>query len=194
MTRAFVAVGKAVAAYERTLRPTDLALDRYARGDKSAFTETQKAAMHRFFVGGCAQCHFGPRFTDDAFHVVRFPTGRLDGAADPGRSEGLKLYSAAEFGAATPWSDLVTTRPETLAFVGDPALVGQFKTPSLRGVALTAPYGHGGSEPDLRATMTLYGDGGLGPDPRAVGETEPWVAKFDTHAQEELATFLDLFR
>lgn len=193
VTRAFVGVGKALAAFERTLRAEDSALDRYARGDFDALTEAQKTGLHSFFITGCPQCHYGPRLTDDAFHVVRFPTGRRDGAADPGRSEGLRLYAGAEFGAATEWSDARTARPEALSMLGDPLLVGQFKTPSLRGVSVTAPYGHGGSEGDLSQVMAVYGDGGLNAaDPRATGDTEVGVPQFDTHAQHQVEAFLEI--
>ncbi len=191
VTRAFVGVGKALAAFERTLRAEDSALDRYARGDFEALNKEQKIGLHSFFIAGCAQCHYGPRLTDDAFHVVRFPTGRRDGTADVGRSEGLRLHAGAEFGAATEWSDAKFTRPAAL--LGDPVLVGQFKTPSLRGVAVTAPYGHGGSEGDLAGAMAVYGDGGLNAaDPRAVGETEVGMPQFDTHAQHQIEAFLEI--
>ena len=83
---------------------------------------------------------------------------------------------------------------EALAWLGNPALEGQFKTPSLRGLAATGPYGHGGSEIDLAAVAKRYGEKGLAPeDPRAVGRTEPWVPQFDVHAQHELAEFLATF-
>lgn len=192
VTRVFVSMGKAIAAFERTLRAEENALDRYARGDVDALTLEQKLGLRSFFAAGCAQCHFGPRLTDDAFHLVRFPTGRVDGAPDVGRSEGLSLYGRAEFGAATEWSDARTSRPDSLALLGNSLLVGQFKTPSLRGVAVTAPYGHGGSEGDLLKVTELYRDGGLaGSDPRAVGETEPWVPQFDMHAQHQIAMLLE---
>lgn len=193
VTQVFVWMGKAIAAFERTLRAEDNALDRYARGDVDALTVDQKLGLRAFFTAGCAQCHYGPRLTDDAFHIVRFPTGRADGAADVGRSEGLRLYAAAEFGAASQWSDVVRQRPESLALLGQPMLVGQFKTPSLRGAAVTAPYGHGGSEGDVFVVTATYRDGGLAAtDPRAIGETDPWVPQFDMHAQHEIAAFLQI--
>jgi len=193
VTGVFVSVGKALAAFERTLRAEDSALDRYARGNVDALTLSQKVGLRAFFSAGCAQCHYGPRLTDDAFHVVRFATGRRDGLPDVGRSEGLRLYAEAEFGAASPWSDAPQPRPESLALLGDPMLVGQFKTPSLRGVAVTAPYGHGGSEGDLAALTNVYRDGGLAQsDPRAAGQTDPWVPQFDVHAQHDLGELLSI--
>ncbi len=139
------------------------------------------------------QCHYGPRLTDDAFHSIRFPTGRADTAADVGRSDGLRAYATAEFGAASEYSDAVAMRPESLALLGEPVLVGQFKTPSLRGVAVSAPYGHGGSEADLKALAKLYGEAGIAAtDSRAVGEVEPWIPQFDTIAQSDVAAFLEV--
>src|SRR6185436_19313209 len=74
VTRVYVNVGKAIAAYERTLRARPNRLDAYLGGDLSALTVEEKAGLKTFFGAGCIQCHWGPRLTDDAFHVLRFPT------------------------------------------------------------------------------------------------------------------------
>lgn len=85
-TRAFVDTGKAIAAYERSLRVAPTALDAYARGDFSALPFLQKQGLAMFAREGCMQCHWGPGLTDNAFHVTRIPTGRADGIADEGRA------------------------------------------------------------------------------------------------------------
>ena len=84
VTRAFVNVGKAIAAYERTFRAKPNALDRYIGGDASALSVLEKEGLSIFAQAGCMQCHWGPRLTDDAFHDTRTPTGHADGTADPG--------------------------------------------------------------------------------------------------------------
>ena len=193
VTRAFASVGKAIAAFERTLRVADNPLDRYARGDTTALTMDQKLGLRSFLGAGCVQCHYGPRLTDDAFHVVRFGTGRRDGAADRGRLDGISLYAASEFSASSVYSDAPLPRPEALALVGQSLLQGQFKTPTLRGVAVSAPFGHGGAELDLQEVTRMYGTRGLPEgDPRTVGALEPWLPEFDTHAQEHIGHMLEI--
>jgi cytochrome c peroxidase len=85
-------VAKAIAAYERSLRVAPNALDAYAAGDLSALSFPEKQGLAAFARQGCMQCHWGPRLTDDAFHVTRTPTGRADGAPDVGRAGHLGAF------------------------------------------------------------------------------------------------------
>ena len=189
-TRVFVNVGKSIAAYERTLRVLPNALDAYAGGDLAALTPAQKNGLLVFFSVGCAQCHYGPRLTDDAFHVLRFPTGRQDGRADRGRLDGLSLLLASEFLSSGPFSDDRAAR-HGLGLTLNPSVDGAFKTPSLRGVASTAPYGHGGTLATLGDVAMLYGTAGLpAADPRASGVVGPWLPEFDHFAAASLVPFL----
>ncbi len=191
ITRVFVNVGKAIAAFERALRVKPNALDRYADGDLSALTPPQKRALSLFFQNGCAQCHWGPRLTDDAFHVIRFGTGRQDGKADVGREAGLLKLSTSEFLASSKWSDAPSAAKP---FVVDaPSMLGAFKTPSLRGLPTSAPYGHGGTLAALPDVTKHYGGRGLEhADPAAVGTTEQWVPSFDTNVVHDLPAILEV--
>lgn len=191
VTSLFVRAGKAIAAFERALRAEPTALDRYLDGDKSALTADQIHGLHTLFTAGCVQCHWGPRLTDDAFHNVRFATGRRDGVADLGREQGLHLLGNAEFGAASRWSDAPTQALQVEAWAG---FEGQFKTPPLRGMADTAPYGHGGTEADIATLMVLYAQKGLpADDPRAAGTLEPWIHHFDIISEQLIADVLGTF-
>lgn len=194
VTRIYVNVGKAVAAFERTIRVKPNALDRYADGDLAALTPEQKKGLSAFFRVGCAQCHFGPRLTNDAFHVLRFPTGRTDALADNGRLDVLAGLAQREFVATTTWSDdasaakLLTLDPKAM-----PNMLGAFKTPTLRGLPKTAPYGHGGTFAELLDVSRHYGQRGLASDsPLASGTTEEWVTTFDHGAQRDLVPFLQI--
>ncbi len=190
ITRVFVDVGKAIAAFERTFRPAEMRLDAYARGDFSALTTLEKTGLSVFAHVGCMQCHWGPRLTDDAFHVTRMGTGRPDGIADRGRAEALRLLASNEFGKASAWSDART--PLAISLEPSPATVGAFKTPSLRGVADLGPYGHGGTLGTLVEVTELYGKGGLpAGDSRTVGVLEPWLPTFDETTQWSLAPFVE---
>lgn len=192
VTRVFVNAGKAIAAFERSLRVKPNALDRYADGDTTALTPEQKTGLLTFFKVGCAQCHFGPRLTNDAFHAIRFPTGRQDGAADRGRIDVLSKLAAAEFVATSPWSD-APSAAKLLSLPEAPSMLGAFKTPTLRGLSATGPYGHGGTLPTLLEVARHYGQRGLeASDPKATGVTEDWLGEFDHGAQRELVPFLEV--
>ncbi len=189
-TRVFVQAGEALAAYERTFRVEANPLDAYLAGDPDALTTDQKYGLSLFVRLGCMQCHWGPRLTDDAFHDTRTPTGRADGAADPGRVDGLARLLQSDFRASGRWSDDPTAGPDTpLAPV--PAMLGQFKTPALRGVAGAAYLGHGGVADRLSGVTEAYGRGGVPEgDPTSAGPREPWLPTFGETAQWGLVPFL----
>jgi cytochrome c peroxidase len=63
-------LGRALAAFERTLVAANAPFDRYVRGDESAMTPLQVQGMRRFERAGCANCHSGPMFSDFKVHVL----------------------------------------------------------------------------------------------------------------------------
>jgi cytochrome c peroxidase len=194
VTRVYVNAGKSIAAFERSLRVKPNALDAYIDGDLTALVPLEKKALHHFFVSGCPQCHWGPRLTDDAFHVIRMPTGRQDGAPDRGRIDVLAGLAAAEFNAASKWSDSPASA-KNLVFDPNaaPNMLGAFKTPPLRGAAQTAPFGHGGKLAGTIDVSKHYGTrASLVGDDKAVGTIEPWIPIFDSNVQTELPPILDL--
>jgi cytochrome c peroxidase len=164
--------------------------DAYVGGDVQALSPNEKDGLREFFIAGCAQCHYGPRLTDDAFHATRLPTGRRDGLADPGRRDGLELYATSEFHAGSAWSDApLASRFGRLKRTA--SMLGAFKTPTLRGIPGTAPYGHGGVLATLDDVVALYRTFGLPPsDPAAVGTVEPWVASFSGASEQLIPYFL----
>lgn len=188
-TRVFVNVAKAIAAFERTLRAKPNALDRFIGGESFALTPEQKTGLDTFFSAGCIQCHYGPRLTDDAFHNVRFPTGRADGTPDQGRALGLAALLASEFRSDGPFSDAPGAARSFATLTSGKWAVGAFKTPPLRGTTSTGPWGHGGSLATMDDVIKVYSTAGLkAGDPRAVGESEPWVTMFlDAHGAEVAA-------
>lgn len=194
VTRVFVNVGKSIAAFERTIRLTPSPFDDYVGGNLAALSATEKSALHEFFENGCAQCHHGPRLTDDAYHRLRFQTGRADGLPDLGRSEGIPKLVASEFRRTGRFSDtgVVDTKTEDDRLLAiAKGMDGAFKTPTLRGVALTAPYGHGGTMATAAEVARLYGERGLpAASTLAIGETEPWVPLFSVHHQDLISIFV----
>jgi len=66
-------LGKAIAAYERTLVTPNSPIDRYLSGDKKAISAKAERGFNKFKSLGCADCHSGPVFSDSDFHVIRVP-------------------------------------------------------------------------------------------------------------------------
>jgi len=152
-------VGKAIAAFERTIIAPDAPFDRYARGDKQALNPQEKRGLILFMSkAACTQCHNGPNFTDNKFHVLGVPQkGPL--AEDTGRYEVTK----------------------------DEKDKGAFKTPSLRNIALTAPYTHDGAFETLDEVVEFYNQGG-----GSVPNKSPKLLKLHLTKQEksDLVAFL----
>lgn len=189
----FANIGKALAAYERQIRPAAVALDRYIAGDSAALTEKEKDGLLRFFELGCAHCHHGPMLSDGSFHNIRFATGQKDGAADRGWIDGAAELLKSEFRGNGTYSDDPAAAVWLAGLRSTPEMLGQMKTPSLRGVADTAPLGHGGDLATIEKLVERYSERGLPmTDTRATGERDPALVKFDKLGSQaaELAEFL----
>jgi cytochrome c peroxidase len=166
VTRIYADMGKAIEAYERTLHPHATRFDRYARAvlagpdDRAATILTSpEIAGLGLFIGraNCTRCHNGPLFTNNDFHNTGIPA--VPGQpADPGRARGAELVRADEFNCLGRYSDADVRDCAALRFmrIGDPAELGQFKPPSLRGVAERAPYMHAGQFATLPDVVAHY--------------------------------------
>lgn len=77
-------LGRALAAFQRTLVATDTPFDRYMRGDTTAMTARQISGMNRFEAIGCGNCHSGPMFSDFKAHVLAVPDNPRLPATDAG--------------------------------------------------------------------------------------------------------------
>jgi cytochrome c peroxidase len=78
-------MGKALAAFQRTLVARNSPFDRYMRGDLGAMTAEQVRGMEQFDRAGCGNCHTGPMFSDFKPHVLGVP----DNAKLPGSDGGI---------------------------------------------------------------------------------------------------------
>lgn len=166
VNRVFANIGKALAAYQRTIVTRDSPFDQYVRWlrdrDESGKDAISPAAQRglQLFVGraNCRSCHSGPNFTDGEFHAVRVPPLGGGPPTDAGRYLGIQLLKADFFNAASEFSDdkseSARRRLETVR--ESPDLWGLYKTPTLRNVALTAPYMHQGQFATLRDVMRHY--------------------------------------
>lgn len=166
VTRVFVNVGKAIAAYERQLAPEPSRFDAYVdalRGGNPAgealLTPVEIAGL-RLFIGsaGCTACHSGPRLTDDSFHNTGVPA--VAGLPlDRGRQRGAVLVAEDEFNCLSSYSDAAPSQCRVLTGLETPpgaALERAYKVPSLRNVAAQPPYMHAGQFGSLREVLRHY--------------------------------------
>jgi cytochrome c peroxidase len=166
VTRVYVNMGKAIAAYERLLMPGPSRFDRFVEAlrNKDATTASgiltpDELAGLRLFIGkaDCTQCHNGALFTDNHFHNTGVPASP-ELTEDLGRASGAKQVQADEFNCLSPYSDAGEGDCSELRYMiaeGDD-LVRQFKPPSLRNVAERAPYMHAGQFDTLEEVLTHY--------------------------------------
>ncbi len=168
-----VDLAKALAAYVETLvspaTPFDAFRDALARGDAKAAARYPSAARRglKLFIGrgNCAMCHFGPRFTNGEFHDVGIPFVVAPGRVDPGRYAGIRRVRDDPYNLTSTFND----QGPTASTIEDAALKtrtvtlsqrnwGEWKVPSLRMLAASAPYMHDGSKARLRDVVRHYSD------------------------------------
>ncbi|TXG38460.1 cytochrome-c peroxidase [Seonamhaeicola maritimus] len=77
-------IGKAIAAYERTLVTNNSDFDKYMRGDESAISLAEKEGFELFKKVGCINCHNGPMFSDFKMHVLSVPENKKLDSIDTG--------------------------------------------------------------------------------------------------------------
>jgi cytochrome c peroxidase len=124
-------IAKAIASFERTIVSADSAFDRWIAGDAGAMSPAAQRGFEVFKgKGGCALCHQGFNFSDNGFHNIGLRS--TSNEPDLGRFAHRKV----------------------------PVLRGAFKTPTLRDVALTAPYMHNGVYATLEEVVEHYARGG----------------------------------
>ena len=121
---------KAIAAFERTIIGGNTAFDRWRAGDQSAMSEAAVRGWNIFQGIKCNNCHDGLLFTDQQFHNIGI--GMDQTPVDVGRYEVSK--NMQDYGA--------------------------FKTPTLRGIARSAPYFHDGSANTLEEAVDIMLGGG----------------------------------
>lgn len=166
VSRVYANIGKAIAAFERTLQLTPTRFDRYVDAELTgrghspdATLSSNEVAGLRIFIGkgSCINCHNGARFTDDHFHNtgVQLAAGL---PVDSGRSVGVRQALAGEFNCLSRYSDAKPDDCAELQFAVTEGheLVRAFKTPSLRGVAERAPYMHAGQIASLGDVISHY--------------------------------------
>ncbi len=127
----------AIAAFEDTLITPNAPFDRWLQGDDAAMTEEQKQGLSLFMSEGCSSCHNGMNIGANSyqvFGVVAKPDPSILPPEDMGR----------------------------YAVTKDEADKYAYKVPTLRNIALTAPYFHSGAVWDLKEAVKVMADAQLG--------------------------------
>lgn len=127
----------AIAAYERTLITPDAPYDRFVRGDLSALSAAQLRGMELFQSLGCIQCHSGPNFSGASLFEPAQTAQRLFPVFKENGYTG-RYALTQDVGASRQGSSQ-----------------GVWRIPSLRNVALTAPYFHNGSVDSLAEAVRI---------------------------------------
>ncbi|MCF6325281.1 MAG: cytochrome-c peroxidase [Gammaproteobacteria bacterium] len=128
----------AISAFESSAWRADNSLfDRHLRGDKKALSKAARKGMKLFYgKAGCASCHSGKFQTDMQFHAIAMPQ------IGPGKGHGVS--GNEDFGRE--------------AVTGYESQRYHFRTPSLRNVALTGPWGHSGAFDTLEGVVRHHLD------------------------------------
>ncbi|HYD97270.1 MAG TPA: cytochrome c peroxidase [Noviherbaspirillum sp.] len=195
VSRVFANIGKALAAYQKTLRHGESRLDRYVDGlvdrDPRAFAQlsAQEKNGLRIFIGKgqCITCHNGPLLTDQHFHNTGVAP-RHPGQPDPGRRAALARVRDDEFNCLGRFSDAQPEQCEELRFLAtdDHAMASAFKTPGLRNVALRAPYMHAGQIATLTGVVRHY----AAAPPAQAGHSELKPVRLSESEVRDLVAFL----
>lgn len=196
VTQVYANMGKTIAAFERTIMPSESRFDQYveailANDDKTAATilNANEIAGLKLFIGdaNCTRCHNGPLLTDNDFHNTGVPA--VAGLPeDTGRALGAQQVLADEFNCLSQYSDANPDDCKELRFMlseGE-SLIRAYKAPSLRDVAGRAPYMHAGQFATLEEVLRHYHDAPASPS----GHTELEMIPINVYQQEQIIAFL----
>jgi cytochrome c peroxidase len=190
VTRVVVNMGKAIQAYTRRIECGASRFDRWMGGDEHALTtEEQWGAVIFVGKGACDSCHAGPFLTDQKFHNVglhpdfAFFIPVFD---DPGASEGLAAMRADPLNSKGGFSDGYDGRQERYPITS--AMLGAFRTPSLRCVSRRPSFMHTGQFRSLDDVVIFFNRGGDADGFLGVSENHPRGLTDEERA--ELVAFL----
>lgn len=165
---------KALAAFERTLLSYNSPFDRYAAGDNHALTPQQKhgLTLFRSLKTRCFECHGFPTFANPDFKVIGVPP------MPP------SLYNIE---LPKDMNDLGRAEIE-----GGEPYKHAFKVPTLRNIALTAPYMHNGRFQTLNEVVDFYASGGGANNGMKLPNLDDKIRRFKLTRQErdDLVAFL----
>lgn len=160
-------VTQAIAAFERTKVSGDSPFDRYFYGgEKDALTDAQRRGFDLFVnKGRCVSCHVIEQtqaiFTDGRFHNIGVGINDIQAQVPQLAGAYIDAKVKASEVDVKVLGDKRTSELGRFAVTTGFDDLGSFKTPTLRNVAVTAPYMHDGSKKTLRDVMVHYNNGGV---------------------------------
>lgn len=168
---------KAIASFQRSIVSGNAPFDRwFYGGDEDAVSDAVKRGWDLFnFPGECTYCHFSFNFSDSTY---------FDGVGDrPLEFHNTGLYNEDGEGAYPPGNEGLFN------FTNEPADMGRFKSPTLRNIAVTAPYMHDGSIETLEEVVEHYAVGGRVDTPHADFQMKTFTLRPDETA--DLVAFME---
>jgi cytochrome c peroxidase len=197
--RVFANLGKALAAFQRRIAagraPFDVFVEGLRQGDpvkQAALSEAARRGLALFLgKARCHTCHDGPFFSDLEFHDDRVPPNDPREQPERGRFLGLALVLDDPFNGLGRHSDDPEAGRTRLAYLARTNHnERELKTPTLRNVAVSAPYMHQGQFATLAEVVRFYSTlaGALPPHPEE-RLVEP--LDLDTREQADLVAFLE---
>lgn len=213
---AYTSIAKAIGAYEWELDSKNSPFDRWVEeGPASATLSPAAKRGLKLFVGraSCVDCHDTPLLSDGKFHDVGVPqvgvgvpieadcpkgNSRCDCQTPDkclpwGAQDGLARLKTSAFRRDGVYSDDRSVSEEYAAAYQSDGARGAWRTPSLRDVALTAPYMHDGAFRTLEEVIWHYNDGGRASRPYAVGTPSARLKPLGLSAGE-VADLVDFLR
>ena len=143
--------------------------DRFLAGNDKALSPQQLAGAKNFMAARCSICHNGAAFTDNQFHNVAVAQ------FGPGAGDGSDLRD--DFGR--------------MRVTGNAADKYAFRTPPLRNVELTGPWGHDGAFADLRGFIDHYSESDLKLRNYDVNQLEPLLRGTLLHTSDDILATRD---
>jgi cytochrome c peroxidase len=179
---------RAIATFVRTIVSYNSPYDRYLAGDASALSPSAEKGLALFFSERveCFHCHGGFNFSDSTTHA--------NSAVDQAGFHNNGLYNIGGTGAYPP------DNTGLFDMTGVARDMGRFRAPTLRNIALTAPYMHDGSIATLDEVIAHYARGGrlISDGARAGdGRLSPFKSEFVTGfdlSDEERGNLIDFLR
>ena len=160
-------VTQAIAAFERTIVSGNSPFDRwYFGGDKKAMSPAAIRGFQVFVTQGrCVSCHVIEQtqalFTDNRFHNIGVGINQIQKDVPRLAGEFLEAKARGTDVDVAVLTDKKTSELGRFAVTDRFDDLGAFKTPTLRNIAVTAPYMHDGSQATLKDTVVHYNNGGV---------------------------------
>jgi len=146
----YVHAANAIAAFEaNAFRADQSPFDKFIRTKNAdVLTTAAKRGMDLFYGrAGCSSCHTGPLQTDQKFYAIAMP--QIGPGKGHGKNDGYKLKTGFKVRVEDEGRYAVTHKKEDLF---------KFRTPSLRNVEITGPWGHAGAYNSLEAVIRHHAD------------------------------------